>query len=97
MRKLENLFERYETAHQNRYNKILHSVGIPAIIVGTFLFCIGSQSLGLGLFAIGWFFQILGHAIEGTLPEFMKNPVFLFIGPLYFANKWFVKKKSSNR
>lgn len=37
----------------------------------------------LAVFVIGWILQFLGHAIEGNQPAFLKNPVYLFIGPLW--------------
>jgi len=40
-------------------------------------------ALCLGLFAIAWIGQFIGHAIEGKKPSFFKDLQFLLIGPLW--------------
>jgi uncharacterized membrane protein YGL010W len=85
---LEDYFQQYEASHQNPWNKLCHFIGIPSIIISILWFIVeGSHPLAWGLFIVGWGFQFLGHAIEKSLPEFMKNPLFLLIGPLYFLRK----------
>jgi len=37
----------------------------------------------LGLFALGWIGQFVGHKIEGKKPSFFKDLQFLLIGPLW--------------
>ena len=37
----------------------------------------------LGIFAVAWIGQFVGHAIEGRRPSFFKDLQFLLIGPLW--------------
>ncbi len=39
--------------------------------------------LSLGLFAVGWVVQFIGHKIEGKKPSFFKDLFFLLIGPIW--------------
>lgn len=41
--------------------------------------------LGVGLFVIGWVFQLIGHAYEGRKPAFLDDLVNLLIGPLFIV------------
>jgi uncharacterized membrane protein YGL010W len=41
----------------------------------------------VALFAIGWIFQFVGHAVEGKPPEFLHDWRFLFVGLRW----WFAK------
>lgn len=38
---------------------------------------------GLGLFAIGWVIQFVGHYFEGRKPAFVDDAIGLLIGPLF--------------
>lgn len=38
---------------------------------------------GIGLFAVGWVVQFIGHAWEGRKPAFVDDLIGLFIGPLF--------------
>lgn len=40
---------------------------------------------GLGSFAVGWFFQLLGHHYERRKPAFVDDLVGLFVGPLFLV------------
>ncbi len=40
-------------------------------------------SISIGLFALAWVGQFIGHAIEGKRPSFFKDVQFLLIGPLW--------------
>ena len=40
---------------------------------------------GLGLFAVGWAIQFIGHAFEGKKPAFVDDLVGLLIGPLFIV------------
>lgn len=40
-------------------------------------------SAGIGLFAIGWLFQFIGHYYEGKKPAFVDDIMGLVIGPLF--------------
>lgn len=37
----------------------------------------------LGLFVVGWLFQLVGHALEGRKPAFLDDVIGLAIGPLF--------------
>ena len=88
MKSLNELFDQYERAHVNKYNRLCHLIGIPLILLSIGMSVVsGINLLNFSLFFIGWGFQFIGHAIEGTKPEFLKNPIFLVIGVLYFAKK----------
>lgn len=39
--------------------------------------------LSLGLFVVGWVFQLVGHVFEGRKPAFVDDLVGLLVGPLF--------------
>lgn len=41
------------------------------------------------VFIISWAFQFIGHKIEGKKPSFLKDLLFLLIGPLWVAKSLF--------
>ncbi len=43
----------------------------------------GGLWLGVGLFAVGWVFQFVGHYFEGKKPAFVDDLIGLVIGPLF--------------
>jgi uncharacterized membrane protein YGL010W len=45
----------------------------------------------LGLFVLAWIGQFIGHQIEGHKPSFLKDVVFLLIGPAWLMH--FIYKK----
>lgn len=45
--------------------------------------------LGLAAFVVGWVFQLVGHAFEGTKPKFLENLLYLLIGPIYIFEELF--------
>jgi uncharacterized membrane protein YGL010W len=82
----------YGRSHQNRLNRLCHTVGIPLIVISLPLLLLsiwveGLWKTGLGLFLVGWGFQFLGHAVEGKPPEFFHDWRFLFVGV-----RWWVAK-----
>ena len=82
----------YASSHQHPVNRMLHSVGIPIIVVSLALFAAsawveGLWKAALALFVFGWVLQIVGHVFEGKKPEFMNDPRFLFVGV-----RWWVAK-----
>jgi uncharacterized membrane protein YGL010W len=85
----EEFLSNYKAKHQHPWNRALHTIGIPTIIVSYPLFFFNWR-LALALFLFGWTSQFVGHAIEGNQPAFFKNPVYLFIGPM-----WWLRKVSS--
>jgi uncharacterized membrane protein YGL010W len=45
----------------------------------------------LGLFAVAWVGQFVGHQIEGKKPSFLKDLQFLLVGPAWLLH--FVYRK----
>jgi uncharacterized membrane protein YGL010W len=85
---LDALMKQYAQAHTDPRNKLCHKIGIPLIVVSIVaLMASMGAAWAWWLFAIGWGFQFVGHAFERTWPEFIKNPVFLIVGPLYFIRE----------
>lgn len=82
----------YAKSHQHPVNRACHSVGIPLIAVSLLLAVAGywyrtALWAAIGMFTVGWVFQIVGHAYEHKPPEFFKDPRFLFVGL-----RWWVAK-----
>ena len=85
---LDELYDQYGKAHSDHRNKICHKIGIPMIVVSIVALVVTTGAAwAWWLFGIGWGFQFVGHAFERTWPEFMKNPVFIIVGPLYFVRE----------
>jgi len=88
----EEWIAQYSTSHQNRLNRICHTVGIPLIALSIVLgvvaiFVAGLWKIALALFVVGWVFQFIGHAFEGKPPEFLHDWRFLLVGLRW----WFAK------
>lgn len=43
---------------------------------------------GLGMFAVGWVIQFVGHYYEGRKPAFVDDLVGLIVGPLFVVAEW---------
>lgn len=91
-RSWESWIAEYSQAHRNPVNRLTHMFGIPMIAVSLPLFAaaIFVPALwpwAIGLFAVGWVLQFIGHAFEGKPPEFFKDWRFLFVGLRW----WFAK------
>lgn len=91
-RSWDDWIKQYATSHQNRWNQLTHSFGIPMIVVSIVLglaspFVAGLWPVAAGLFVLGWILQFIGHAIEGKPPEFLSDWRFLLVG-----TRWWVKK-----
>ena len=82
----ESFIESYKAKHQHPLNRLTHSVGIPMIVVSLPLF-FWDWRWALALFVVGWVLQFVGHAIEGNMPAFFRNPVYLLVGPLWLARR----------
>lgn len=87
--------ERYERSHRHPLNRSCHLIGIPLILISIPAAALALWTPGLrvpasGLFLAGWAFQFAGHAVEGTLPEFMGDPRFLLVGVRWWleAIRW---------
>ena len=78
--------ENYKSKHRHPLNRLSHSIGIPMIVVSLPLFFFNWR-WALALFAIGWILQFVGHAIEGSQPAFLGNPIYLFVGPWWLARR----------
>ena len=83
---MDFLVENYKAKHQHPLNRLCHSIGIPMIVVSLVLFFFNWR-LALAVFAIGWVLQFVGHAIEGNQPAFFRNPIYLFVGPLWLIRR----------
>ena len=81
-----SFMENYKAKHQHPMNRLMHSIGIPMIVISLPLF-VFNWRWALALFVIGWIFQFVGHAIEGNQPAFFRNPVYLIIGPLWLVRR----------
>ena len=82
----------YSSSHQNRANRLCHTIGIPLILLSLVLipitfFVAGSWRIAAALFVIGWIFQFVGHAFEGKAPEFFHDWRFLFVGARWWLAK----------
>lgn len=91
-RPMSDWIARYTQSHQNRVNRVCHTIGIPLIALSVPLFVIalfvhGLWPLPLGLFVVGWVFQFIGHAFEGKPPEFFRDWRFLFVGLRWWLAK----------
>jgi hypothetical protein len=52
--------------HQHPFNYGIHLVGIPLTLVGLVLLFVLPWYWGVGLFALGYLFQFVGHRVEGN-------------------------------
>ena len=82
----ETFLENYKAKHQHPLNRLMHSIGIPLIVISVPLFFL-TWHWAVGLFIVGWIFQFMGHAIEGNQPAFFKNPMYLLVGPWWLARR----------
>lgn len=70
----------YSLSHQHPANRLLHTLGIPMIVVSLVLAIAALAMPSLWpiagvLFVAGWALQFLGHAFEGKPPEFLRDAV----------------------
>jgi len=84
MSKKELLFARYHASHQHPFNRACHLIGIPLIMVALPVSMISFKTAAT-MFGAGWLLQFAGHWAERKPPAFLANPVYLGVGPLYFA------------
>lgn len=88
----EDWIEEYSQSHQNRWNRLTHTFGIPMIVLSLVLlglapFVAGLWPWALALFVLGWALQFLGHLIEGKPPEFFRDWRFLLVGTRWWLAK----------
>ena len=91
-RACHDLIARYQTSHQNRWNQLTHTFGIPMIVAALALAALALIFPALWpwaavLFVAGWVLQFIGHAIAGKPPEFLSDWRFLLGG-----TRWWWKK-----
>ena len=80
----DDWIDEYSESHQNKVNKLMHTLGIPMIalsllVIPVSLVIAGMWRFALGLFVFGWVLQFIGHYFEGKPPEFLKDYRFLFV------------------
>jgi uncharacterized membrane protein YGL010W len=85
---MPNFLETYRETHTHPANRLLHSVGIPMIVV-SLVVVFFNWKWGIGLFVSGWILQFVGHAFEGKPPAFFSNPIYLLVGPVWWVLKIF--------
>jgi uncharacterized membrane protein YGL010W len=91
-RSWDDWIARYSRSHQHPINRVCHVLGIPLIALSLPLFLAllvapAFWPVPVALFAVGWVFQFVGHAVEGKPPEFLHDWRFLFVGLRW----WFAK------
>jgi uncharacterized membrane protein YGL010W len=47
--------------------------------------------LGVGVFAVAWVAQFIGHNVEGKRPSFLTDMVYLLVGPLWTLRKLYTR------
>jgi uncharacterized membrane protein YGL010W len=82
----------YASSHQNPFNRLCHTLGIPLIALSVLLgfvaiFVAGLWRIALAGFVLGWVLQFAGHAVEGKPPEFLKDWRYLLVG-----GRWWLAK-----
>ena len=76
-------FALYLNEHRHPANRLTHMLGIPIIIVTMVAALIlWSWQIFLGGQLVGWFFQLVGHRIEGNRPALLRRPISFLMGPL---------------
>ena len=81
-----SFMENYKAKHRHPMNRMMHSIGIPMIVISLPLFFLNWR-WALALFVVGWIFQFIGHLFEGNQPAFFSNPVYLVVGPLWLIRR----------
>jgi uncharacterized membrane protein YGL010W len=91
-RSWEEWVSEYADSHRHPVNRMLHTLGIPMIILSIVtlplaLVWSALVKVDLALFIIGWIFQFIGHVFEKKPPEFFKDWRFLFVGLRWWLAK----------
>ena len=84
---LDRYMAHYDHEHTNRWNKLLHWIGIPIILAGVILLVLLRWRVGLPLFVGGWILLFLGHRIEGNRPAFFQGVIYFLVGPIWVARE----------
>lgn len=91
-RPMSSWIQQYASSHQHPLNRLLHTIGIPAILVSLVLALASVvwpvlRVPAVVLFLGGWGLQFIGHAVEGKRPEFFSDWRFLFVGVRWWLAK----------
>ena len=89
----KSFVENYRDIHTHPVNRVLHTFGIPMIVV-SLVVVFFDWRIGAFLFITGWILQFVGHVFEGKLPAFFKNPVYLLVGPFWWLKKMLARENS---
>jgi hypothetical protein len=65
-RRLWRVYLNWRERHQHPFNFAIHLFGIPMTLVGIALLFVTDWYWGVGLFALGYLFQYVGHRVEGN-------------------------------
>jgi len=84
---LNEYMAQYNHEHTRVWNRVLHRVGIPLILLGIILLLLTHWRTGLTLLVGGWAMLFLGHRIEGNKPAFFQGPMYFLVGPLWVAKE----------
>ena len=82
----DKFIDNYSASHQHPLNKLCHMIGVPMITISWPLFFF-KWRWALVLFVAGWVLQVVGHAIEGNRPAFLRNPVYFFVAPWWLVQR----------
>lgn len=84
---LSSYMQQYDHEHTNPWNKVMHAIGIPIIILAIVLLCFTWWRTGIALFVAGWVLLFAGHRIEGNKPAFFQGVIYFLVGPLWIAKE----------
>ncbi|MGA8103334.1 MAG: DUF962 domain-containing protein [Candidatus Acidiferrales bacterium] len=87
MRSFDRYMAQYDHEHTNPWNKALHGIGIPIILVGIVALILTWWRIGLALFVGGWILLFAGHRIEGNKPAFFQGVVYFLVGPIWIVRE----------
>jgi len=81
----EEWLDAYEESHSHPFNRCCHVIGIPMLTIALPLFLLlffypGIWWLPVSLYVGGWALLLIGHAVEGKRPDFVKDWRFLLFG-----------------
>ena len=87
MPSINQYMSQYDHEHTNPWNKVMHGIGIPIILLGVLLAILTFWRIGLALFVLGWILLFVGHRIEGNKPAFFQGIIYLLVGPIWIAKE----------
>src|SRR6266568_2690096 len=90
----------YAAYHRNRWNRLTHFIGVPAIVFAILIPMswvplaagsgVASGWIWFGAsFVGGWIFQLAGHAFEGRRPALADNLFQIFVAPIFLMAEVF--------